>query len=249
MSSVRRAGKPSSVATGDVFPYERSSGDDREGRCGVGAKHRLFVLVLAATGALVLAALMLDVPFAGRPGAESPGAPAVSDGQPSEYPFEVHWYSQEFGVSLAEAARRIDLQQASHTVKQQLRALAPDRLSAVWLEHEPEFRLVAWYTGNLNSLPDASDIIKAAPLKVELRGGAPYAESEAGKRVELVAAALPAGIDAAGLYMDETTGVIHVELQPGDRGRGAEAALAAMLSAKVGGPVTVETLSERAGDD
>lgn len=162
---------------------------------------------------------------------------------------EVAWYAKTFGVSEAEALRRGRLQEQSLAIRGPLRALAPDRVSAVWLQHESEFKLIAWYTGETSTLPDTDAIVRNAPLPVEIRGGAPFSEVEGLEILSRLRDNLPDGIDAAGIGIEASTGTIVLELQPSSKFVGFESNLADSLAPLADAPVKVVALTNPASDD
>lgn len=124
------------------------------------------------------------------------------------------YYARENGISVDEAVRRRELQEGSHAVRDQLRALAPDRLSATWIEHSADMTVVAWYTGAVDSLPDASHIRATAPMPmpIEIRGGAPGTLAELQARASLVAKSVHPSDVAEGVWLDHELAVVVVDV-------------------------------------
>lgn len=82
-------------------------------------------------------------------------------------------YAAEYGVSLAEASRRLELQSTLDRPMQDMRELETGRFAGAWMEHEPEFRAVVAFTGNYEGLA-AVEALAASSGPVVVRTGARF---------------------------------------------------------------------------
>lgn len=65
---------------------------------------------------------------------------------------DVRWYARSEGVSLQEAERRLALQDDAGRLQERLRAVRPGTFAGLWIQHRPEFRIVAAFTQDASSL-------------------------------------------------------------------------------------------------
>jgi hypothetical protein len=89
-------------------------------------------------------------------------------------------YAADYGVTQAEALRRLTAIQSLKDQLVRLETSYPDRYAGGWLEHEPEFKAVARFR---NAVPDGA--AQLAP-GVELRGGAVRTVSQLETRLDAV---------------------------------------------------------------
>lgn len=78
------------------------------------------------------------------PGAEGTPAPAATV-DAAAYP-DAESYAEMFGVSVEEAVRRSHLMELLHGVTGTLREREAATLAGLWIEHEPDFRIVVAFT-------------------------------------------------------------------------------------------------------
>ncbi|MGI8424362.1 MAG: hypothetical protein ACR2NO_09690 [Chloroflexota bacterium] len=205
--------------------------------------------VIAAASLVLVATASCGGGISAAPGvtavAGGPAGTASSDGLARDGA----GYAAEYGVSQDEAEARIRAQLAQGEVARQLESLLPGRLAGVWLEHVPQFRMVAWYTGDDSGLEAVRLVAKQASIPVEIRTGATHSLEALLEISERVVTAVQADAEIAGIWPDVRTGVVHVELQPGGPSAADAVALGDALSAQFGVAVQLDVLATRAGDD
>ena len=59
---------------------------------------------------------------------------------------EARMYAKDYGVPLEEAVRRLRLQNALPRLEPELRKKEADTFAGLWIQHEPDFRLVVLFT-------------------------------------------------------------------------------------------------------
>ncbi len=136
---------------------------------------------LGRAPAIILAILLLSVSSGsalGETPAEDPGSHVTPVSTDEARAIDIAGYSEAVGVSGAEAARRVDLIPSLAERLEGLDAAAPSQFAGGWLEHQPEFQLVARYVGH----PD-DDIVRtlatlAEGMPVKIVMGASYSLSE-----------------------------------------------------------------------
>lgn len=96
-------------------------------------------------GSLVLAQMVPAVAVAAMqdngPGIDA----AMTDDRPQS---DAEYYAKEFGVSIAEAERRNAIVEASTGIAAALRNEFAPRMAGMYLEHQPELRIVIRLTGD-----------------------------------------------------------------------------------------------------
>lgn len=113
-------------------------------------------------------------------------------------------YAQEFGVSLDEATRRLNIQAQIDTSP--LRAAVGDRWAGGWLEHDPEFRYVVRLTG---ADVDAFEMMTSGwPLPVDFITGASFTEADALAGQQRIDDVLHAAFPKMGLGWEPRAGAI-----------------------------------------
>jgi len=81
-------------------------------------------------------------------------------------PHDVEEYGLEYGVPAEEAANRLEMQMAAGELEERLSLAEPEAFAGLWLEHEPEFRVVVAFT-----LPEAEgdllleEIARGSPVQ------------------------------------------------------------------------------------
>jgi streptogrisin C len=91
---------------------------------------------------LALSASMVLLP---RPPAASVVSASLDQTSIAESP-DVAWYVQRFGVSAEEARRRFELQDVAGVLDEALATNEAASFAGAWIEHEPQFRVVALFT-------------------------------------------------------------------------------------------------------
>lgn len=118
-------------------------------------------------------------PQAQPPVAQQQGTQNGSTSIPDEVlEHEARWYAAEFGITVDEAQHRLRQHAASPIVIDQLLAVAPDRVTGTWVEHEPYYRIVVLYKGSDVGLDRAHEIASQSSIPVEIQTGAKYTEDE-----------------------------------------------------------------------
>jgi hypothetical protein len=153
---------------------------------------------------------------------------------------EVLSYAKDLGVTPEEAARRLSLQFELGPLQEQFRGIVPERLVGVWLEHEPEFKLVVAYTGDDVGLEAAHDLAATFPGLVEVRTGMPYAEADWERAHEtLRETAIALGLLRREDMLSSGTDIVdgflelHVTRRPASEAAAIENALTAALGVPV----------------
>jgi hypothetical protein len=118
-------------------------------------------------------------------------------------------YATEFGVPLAEANRRLSLQDGLRHLRVRLAEIGGPRFAGAWLEHQPEFRIVVRYVGQ-SPIEEATILARSASVPVHIELGADWSHGEllAGLRrlEQLLAIELP----SATLGLDVQAGQVVV---------------------------------------
>lgn len=146
-------------------------------------------------------------------------------------------YAEAYGVTREEAIRRGYLQTEMGATVQGLRETLPDRFAGIWLEHSPEYRIVAWYTGGEDGLEAVREIGAAAPLPVFIKTGAAHTIPELLVIGEIARTRLAA---AGGI--DERANGVTIDLNRDSPYAGQHAELEAAFEAEFGVPFTVTTM-------
>lgn len=98
-------------------------------------------------------------------------------------PVAAESYAAEFRVSLAEANRRLGLQDQLRQLRIRLAEIGGPRFAGAWLEHVPEFRIVVRFVGK--SPVEAATVLASSapiPVRIELGADRTYDELLAGLR-------------------------------------------------------------------
>lgn len=87
---------------------------------------------------------------------------------------DAEWYASGYGVSQAEAERRLMLQLNGtlSDVIERLEDAAPGRFGGAFIQHRPDFAVVARYEGDPGELSEVHRIAEAAPVQVHIEGNA-----------------------------------------------------------------------------
>lgn len=197
------------------------------------------IAVIALTGGEDRTTLAsADVAATATPTAE-PTATPTPGGDDDALRRDAEEYAKALGISLDEAIERLRMQTNSGPIIQALRAIAPGRLAGTWVEHVPDFRVVAWYTGDAIGLDPAWIIAAQSDIPVEIRLGAKYTEDELLSLAQRVMWSIgPRG--GAGGYGDVMTGTVVLWIPAGWPEAGDPDALAARLEAEFDVPVVVK---------
>lgn len=153
-------------------------------------------------------------------------------------------YATEYNVSLSEAVRRLRAQEEQGATVSRLREANPDRFAGLWLEHQPQFRLVVRLTGDAPAGTEFQSVAAGSPTPVAFVTGAAATESQVLGRIQ---ASLPRfsavfpGLQ--GTDQDVRNGDIVLTVhEKGASGQSVRARSDA-LTRKVGHPVRVKLIS------
>lgn len=119
------------------------------------------------------------------------------------------FYAQDYGVDEKEAMRRLLVQEELSGVLPLLRSAAGERLAGLWIEHEPEYRIVVRLAGT-EPVPDGfQTAVQDSPLPVVFETGALVTKQELLTLVDSVTERLMATIPGLmGIDIDVKTGEI-----------------------------------------
>jgi hypothetical protein len=80
-------------------------------------------------------------------------------------------YAEEFGISLEEAMRRLELQSGAGDFGNQLELAAGERYAGHWIEHEPDYRLILALSGDEAAPADLLALAASGPISVTVTVG------------------------------------------------------------------------------
>ena len=183
------------------------------------------VLMVSAVGSIALVGAL-----------SAQTAPAVFE--PSNV--DVQWYAESQDIPLQEAAHRLEVRHASDPFVQRILAAYPGRYAGMWVEHEPEFRLVIRFTGSDDGLDVAFVEAARAPMTISIQPGAAHSLDHLLEAQTAIATNL--GDQYAGGGVDVKANQVYVNVV-GDDQDDADA-LAGTLSAAYDVPVVVRLLAE-----
>jgi hypothetical protein len=140
-----------------------------------------------ASSLVLIALLSASCRFAGGFSQSPTGISQASDGAAVSFPAnpspsasahpDAAAYARDFGVSVEEATRRLNIQAELHPLRSSLASAIGNRWAGGWLEHEPEFRFVVRVTGQ--DVAEFEAMTADWPLPVHFITGAEFTESEA----------------------------------------------------------------------
>jgi hypothetical protein len=147
-------------------------------------------------------------------------------------------YAEQLGISVDEAVRRLERQDALFETIFAAERLVPDRFAGGWIEHEPEQSIVVRFTGGDSGLEAATALLHGAgvPVKVDTSALHTVDELEAGR--DQITQTIYKDHPDTGFYPDVKTGSVRL-LGPTKIGPDELQA----LSALAGVPVTARTTS------
>jgi hypothetical protein len=201
------------------------------------------IRAMAANLLPILAGLLGMAAQAEDPGRIDPVQPAAK----ARYP-DAAEVARGSGVSEAEAARRLRLQEVSAPYVSRLRREFADRLAGLYRESQGDYRLVVRLKGE-TSVPDRWIGTGRDRMRIQFLHGAAATLAET---LEKVAASMPAiGMQLPGLMgtgVDERTGEVildvHAVGEDMERARSAEPAVERLL----GGPIRLQFSSTALSD-
>lgn len=143
-------------------------------------------------------------------------------------------YASDYGVTLEEAIQRLQWQARSPETFELLREAAESGLGSIWIEHEPDWRVVASYAGDDDEVYSRLQAIAAAaPMPVEVRR-ARLTELEVIAILEAAHAELNSMSGYGGIYSDARSDEIVVEVVAGSESAGDPLALERDLESRYG---------------
>jgi hypothetical protein len=154
--------------------------------------------------------------------------------------YEAESYARAFNVTVEEASRRLEWQLVSSATADAIRVVAGERLVGTWTKHEPEWRLVAHFTGGPEGLDEVYAMANRADVPVEIRTGAKWTMAELLAIQTEVLARLNREGDAGGGAHPE--GSIMIDLVRGSPAAADPTALEAELEATYGVDFRVEVV-------
>jgi hypothetical protein len=163
------------------------------------------LLVPVAAAVAVASVSSNSLPVGSVPPVEHEPAPVISSAQARAT--DAASYAADYGVTQAEALRRLAAQRSLHDQLDRLVESYPDRFAGAWLEHKPEFGAVARFKG---AVPEGA--AQLAPA-VELRGGALRSEAQLEARADAVYEAVAVTFDETlATSYDIKSGTIEVSI-------------------------------------
>lgn len=147
-------------------------------------------------------------------------------------------YARELGIPIEQAKEQLRQQAASPIITQQLRAVAPDRLAGTWVEHQPRFRIVAWFTGPDQGLDEAHRIATESAIPVEIRTGALHTVQDLAA-VLMRAVATVDDEQLSGSAVNQKAGTVVIYILDDSHYAGDPDGLAARLESEFGVPFEV----------
>jgi hypothetical protein len=157
--------------------------------------------------------------------------------------------AQRDGISVDEATAVLQAQAESVETSALLETTLTDRLAGIWVEHEPEFHIVAWYTGGGDGIEEVEAIAADAPVPVEIRTGATHTLAELVAISDAIGGELTGEGGVAGGWVEVQTGTIHILLLEDSPLEADIAALTDRLANDFGAPVVIHAGEGRSGDD
>lgn len=163
---------------------------------------------------VAIATILASLAFAGSAGAQTaPAAPAKPQAATkSAVPPGADYLAKTYGISVAEAARRIGLQPQIAALVQKVNSGNDPDFAGVWIEQTPAFKVVIAYT---KPSPDKLAALQVgtnlAPL-VELRALSEARSVVLAAQDRVIATLNTAGIKDYVSYIEEETGTLTVKV-------------------------------------
>lgn len=155
-------------------------------------------------------------------------------------------YAREFEVTLAEAERRLIIQSQLPPIFDSIERAAPDRFGGAWVEHQPEYRIVARFTGNDDAALDSvRALASSAPIPIHISSGARHTWAELIDAQAAIGPRLEERLPAVATDIDAIDGSVIVQVPEGSA-FGSD--VVAELAAIAGVPIRVEAVSAPIGD-
>lgn len=152
-------------------------------------------------------------------------------------------YAAEFKVGVEEAQRRLHAQEQQGEVVERLRNAMRDRLAGLWLEHQPEFRLVVRLKGEAPAPPAYQAAAAGSPTPVAFVTGAAATQEEVLQKVHSSLSQLQAALPGlSGTDADVRTGEIVLTVHAVGAAGEAAKARGPELGKQLGHPVRIELI-------
>lgn len=148
-------------------------------------------------------------------------------------------YATQQGVSQEEAAQRLRWQLAASDAVQEIQFLAPGRFVGLWVEHQPEWKAIAWFVGSREGLDEVFSFAETAPFPLEIRTGATHTAEQLDRAHQAVGSALEDD-QLAGSYIDVGAGEIVILVLPGSDYEADAARFESEWAARYGVPFRIE---------
>lgn len=129
-------------------------------------------------------------------------------------------YAEDTGIDQEEAERRMNLQSEMGELGAELRALAPSKYAASWIQRSPEFKLMFAYTDD--DIPGLETVLGETTVPVDVRFDYEHSVEDLRAVLDDVHERLPHGVDRAGMGIDLREGRVKVELLPTSSWSGRE---------------------------
>jgi hypothetical protein len=156
-------------------------------------------------------------------------------------------YAQRHVVSLPEAVRRLEAQEASAAVTDRIGRALRHRLAGISIEHGPQYRVVVLLTGQ-EPVVDQSALAAGSPVPVVFRLGAYATRDQIVSAMRTRQLAMRASFpNARGMGLDARTGELVLLVSGADADQQGTAAMRAHAESLTGVPVRVE-IADRSGN-
>lgn len=201
----------------------------------------LVILVVLAAATLLIASSSAQQQTSPPPQQQAPAVKLMTADEAVAQ--DARAYADQFKVTIDEAKRRIRAQEQQGEVIGRLRAANRGRFAGLWIEHQPEFRLVVRLKGDAPAPPEFTSAGANSPIPVTFVTGAAATETEVLDKIKASLPQFKAALPGlAGTDMDVKTGdvvlTVHATGAAADtaRGKGAD------LAKAIGHPVRVEVI-------
>lgn len=155
-------------------------------------------------------------------------------------------YAREYGVPELEAQKRLDLQGDAGNVLEQSRLEEAPGFAGLWLQHQPDFRLVIRTTGATDQIKSRIGELR---IPVTLETGARTSWSDLVAGASKAAQAIGPQFEMAGAWADPKRAAVVLDIQPPFHDTSLMRAEESRLSTELGVSVVLNQLSSRADDD
>jgi len=149
-------------------------------------------------------------------------------------------YAAEFNVGVDEGLRRLRIQQSLGDVIELLQRATRQRFAGLWIEHQPEFRLVVRLVGDAPAPRGLGAAVAGSPIPIVFQTGAAATQAELLAKIHSSLPQLQAALpDMAGTDVDVRTGDIVLTVYAVGAAGEAAQAKAPDLTRQLGHPVRI----------